>query len=166
MKTRFIAPLAGLALLLLAGCETSTIQYPITYQVPIGNSQVTSAYGPQNLNVSGVQDAPAVPGEPLYFQVVSPVYLTLYAFDKTGPGSGGTQLNVSQGTFFNTSVTPTGNTVEFVFSAAQQGTGGTVQFTVSDHPIPSAMPQPPPQPVPAMPAPAAPAPAVSVTPSQ
>lgn len=166
MKTRFIAPIAALAALLLAGCETPSVQYPITYQVPIGNSTVTSAYGPQNLNVSGVQDAPAVPGEPLFYQIVSPVNLTLYVFDKTGVNPGGPQLATAQGTFFNMSVTPTGNTVEFVFSAAQQGTGGTVQFTVSDHPIPSASPAPVPAPVSAVPAPAAPAPAVSVTPSQ
>lgn len=166
MKTKFITPLAALAVCFFAGCATTSVQYPITYQVPIGNSTVTSAYGPQNLNVSGVQDAPAIPGEPLYYQIVSPVNLSLYIFDKTGPGPGGPRLAQSQGTFFNTSVTPTGNTVEFVFSAAQQGTGGTVQFTVSDHPIPSAMPMAAPAPVTAVPVPAAPAPAVSVTPSQ
>lgn len=167
MKTKFIAPLAALGLLVFAGCDTTPdVHYPITYQVPIGNSQVTSAYGPQNLNVSGVQDVPVQPGMQLYFQAVAPVNLTFYVFDKTGPGPGGPMLNQGQGTFFNGSVTPTANAVEFVFSAAQANTGGTVQFTISDHPIPSAMPAP--QPVaPTNTAPMsqpAPSPAVSVTP--
>ncbi|HEY3756444.1 MAG TPA: hypothetical protein VGL42_09880 [Opitutaceae bacterium] len=161
MKTRFPVILASLALLALAGCDTvPSVQYPITYQVPIGNSTVTSAYGPQNLNVSGQQSVPAIPGQPLYFQIASPVNVTLYVFDQTGPGPGGPQLVQSVGSFWNQPVTPTGRNVEFVFSATQQGTGGTVQFTVSDHPIPSSMPVTPP--VPPAPGPNA----VSVTPTQ
>jgi hypothetical protein len=161
MKTRSAFFLSSLAVLALAGCDTvPTVQYPITYQVPIGNSTVTSAYGPQNLNVSGQQTVPAIPGQPLYFQIVSPVDLTLYAFDQTGPGPGGPVLNHSVGSYFNSPVIPTGSNVEFVFSAAQQGTGGTVQFTVSDHPIASAPPM-------TSAVPPAPGPnAVSMTPTQ
>jgi len=166
MNVKIFAPLAALGLLVLAGCDsTPSVTYPITYQVPIGNSQVSNAYGPQNLNVSGVQDVPAQPGVPLYYQASAPVTLSFYAFDKTGPGPGGPTLNQSQGQFFNGSVTPTSSTVEFVFSVAQMNTGGTVQFTVSNHQIPTSVPAMAPA-IPAQPMPTgAPSSAVSVTPS-
>jgi len=172
MKAKFFAPIAAFGLLAFAGCESTPVNYPLNYQVPIGNSTVSNAYGPQNLNVSGVQDVPAVPGAPLYYNATAPVNLTFYAFDKTGPGPGGPQLNQSQGTYFNGSVTPTSGTVEFVFSVAQANTAGTVQFTVSDHPIPvgpgmvpptAQMPPPPGAPMNPQPAPSSSA--VSVTPA-
>jgi len=165
MNAKIFAPLAALGLLVLAGCDSTPINYPITYQVPIGNSQVSNAYGPQNLNVSGVQDVPAQPGVPLYYQASAPVTLTFYAFDKTGPGPGGPTLNQSQGQFFNGSVTPTSSTVEFVFSVAQMNTGGTVQFTVSNRQIPAPASTMGPV-IPAQPMPnGAPSAAVSVTPT-
>jgi len=171
MNVKIFAPLATLGLLVLAGCDSvPSVNYPLTYQVPIGNSQVSNAYGPQNLNVSGVQDVPAQPGVPLYYQASAPVTLSFYAFDKTGPGPGGPILNQSQGQFFNGSVTPTSGTVEFVFSVAQTNTGGTVQFTVSNQPIPSNLPAIAPA-GPGMPpgsrpmSPPAPSSAVSVSPS-
>jgi hypothetical protein len=173
MKAKFFAPVAVLGLLAFAGCESVPVNYPLNYQVPIGNSTVSNAYGPQNLNVSGVQDVPATPGQPLYYNATAPVNLTFYAFDKTGPGPGGPQLNQSQGTYFNGSVTPTSSTVEFVFSVAQANTGGTVMFTVSNHPLPvsssvpsTAIMPPPPGTAPMNPNPApATGAAVSVTPS-
>jgi hypothetical protein len=170
MNVKILLPLAALGLLVLAGCDSVPYNYPITYQVPIGNSTVSNAYGPQNLNVSGVQDVPAQPGVQLFYQASAPVTLTFYAFDKTGPGPGGPVLNQSQGQFFNGSVTPTSSTVEFVFSVAQANTGGTVQFTVSNRPIPSNVPAMAPsgqvmpnspQPMP----PPAPSSSVSVTPA-
>lgn len=168
MNVKLFAPSALLGVLIFAGCDTTpSVNYPLTYQVPIGNSTVSNAYGPQNLNVSGVQDVPAVPGVPLYYQATAPVTLSFYAFDKTGPGPGGPILNQSQGQFFNGSVTPTSSTVEFVFSVAQANTGGTVQFTVSNHQIPSSVPAMAPagQPMPMSGQPAAPSSTVSVTPA-
>jgi hypothetical protein len=57
-----------------------------------------------------------------------------YAFDRIGPGPGGPLLAQFQGNSFYSSVTPTGSTVEFVFSA-QPVVAGSVQLIVSDHPI-------------------------------
>ena len=89
------------------------------------------------------------PGLPLYYSVVAPVNLSFYVFDKTGPGPGGTQLGTMQGSAFASSVTSQTGTVEFVFSAAQANTGGTVTFTISDRPItpPAPMMQPNPTPM-------------------
>jgi len=140
MKTKLFATLSAVALALgLAGCDSTTYTYPMTYQIPIGSSQVTSAYGPQNLNVSASKDISVQPGVPLYYQVVSPISLTLYIFDKTGPGTGGPMLGQMQGENVTSSVTPSSGTLEFVFSAAQMNTGGTVQFTISDRPLAAAM---------------------------
>jgi hypothetical protein len=135
MNFKLLAGLPALALaVLLDGC-TSPSSLPMTYQIPIGISQVSNAYGVQNLTVNATKDLAVQAGAVLYYQVVSPVNLTFYVFDKTGPGPGGTLLGQLQGTTFTSQVTPQSSTLEFVFSAAQMGTGGTVQFTVSDRPI-------------------------------
>jgi hypothetical protein len=131
MNAKLILPLVALAAA-LGGCATSP-QYPVTYQVPISNPVITSDYGPASLSVNGVQDVPATPGQLLYFQVLAPMNMVFYAFDKTGSGPGGPLLGQMQGTTLYSSVLPTGNTVEFVFSSTQPVTGGTVQLTVSDH---------------------------------
>jgi hypothetical protein len=73
----------------------------------------------------------------MFYQVSSPVPLTLYVFDKTGPGPGGVLLNQTQGTNITASATATSNVLEFVFSTAQAYTNGTVQLTVSDRPLPA-----------------------------
>jgi hypothetical protein len=136
MNSKIMAFLAaGAAAALLAGCESSP-DYPITYQIPIGYSTVTSAYGLQNLNVSATHDSAVQPGVPMYYQVTSPVNLTLYVFDKTGPGTGGVLLNQTQGTSITSMATATSDTLEFVFSASQPYTAGTVQLTISDRPLP------------------------------
>lgn len=131
-----VPPFAALGLCLaLAACSTGP-EYPMSYQVPLGPAQVTSAYGPINLSVNGTQDVPAVAGQQLYFQVLSPTPIVLYAFDKDGTTPGAT-LSQMQGTSFYTSVVPTGDDVQFVISAAQPVTGGSVQLTVSDRPMTS-----------------------------
>jgi len=136
MNSKIIAGfVAGATSLFLAGCDT-TPNYPVTYQIPIGYSQVSTVYGLQNLNVSATHDSSVTPGVALYYQVSSPVTLTLYVFDKTGTGPGGVLLNQTQGTNITSSATATSDTLEFVFSTAQPYTGGTVQLTVSDRPLP------------------------------
>ncbi len=127
--------IASAAALFLAGCNSAP-NYPVTYQIPIGYSQVATVYGVQSVNVSATHDSSVTPGRPLYFQVISPVNLTLYVFDKTGSGPGGVLLTQSQGTNITSSATATSDTLEFVFSAAQAYTGGTAQLTVSDSPLP------------------------------
>jgi hypothetical protein len=143
--------LGGLALL-AGGCATATlprVTYPVTYQIQLGNTQVRSDYGPQNLNVNATQDVTAEAGEPLYYQVSSPVLVNVYAYDLD---TGGTRvlLGSNQGTVFSSSVTPTSDSLRFVFSVAQANTSGVVQFTISDQPIsPRAAPAvvaPPPEP--------------------
>jgi hypothetical protein len=121
--------------LLLAGCASSP-DYPVTYQIPIGFAQTTSAYGIQNLNVSATHDSTVPAGEPMYYQINSPVPVTLYVFDKTGSGPGGALLNQMQGTNLTATATSSSGTLEFVVSAAQQYTSGTVQLTISDHHLP------------------------------
>lgn len=125
---------ASLAILALAGCASYT-QYPVTYQVPIGPAQITNDFGPPNLVVNAVQDVPARPGAQLYYQVVSPINVMFYAFDKISSAPGGPILSQLQGTSFYSSVVPTGSKVEFVFSAVQPITGGSIQLTVSDRPM-------------------------------
>lgn len=118
---------------MLAGCATS--EYPMTYSVPIGTATVTSAYGPQNLVVNGVQDVAATPGVPLYYSAISPVNVVVYVFDKSSSSTGEPILSQMQGTSFYSSVTPQSSTVEFVFSAAQPNTGGAVQLTINNAPL-------------------------------
>lgn len=153
MKSIVAPSLAALALgLALAGCA-SYPEYPMTYQVPVGPPEITSAYGPMNLSVNGTQDVPAEPGAQLYYQVISPTPIILYAFDKTGGGPGGPLLSQLQGTSFYSSVVPSSSTVEFVVSTVHPVTGGAVQLTVSDSPMtsgPNAIPYTNPGPAPAM----------------
>ena len=78
---------------------------------------------------------PAQPGVALYYQVISPVNVVAYAFDRINSNPGGPLLAQFQGTSFYSSVTPSGGTVEFVFSAAQPAMGGSVQLFISDRPI-------------------------------
>jgi hypothetical protein len=122
------------AALFLGGCNTAP-DYPVTYQIPIGYSpQITSAYGVQNLNICATHDLSVKPGVPIYFQVVSPVNMTVYVFDKTGSGPGGVLLRQLQGSSNISSATSTSGTLELVFSS-EPYKGGTVQLTVSDRPL-------------------------------
>lgn len=151
-----IVPALALGVFLaLAGCATYQSN-PVTYEVPFGPAQVRSDFGPSSIVVNGIQDVPVRAGAPAYFQLVSPVNVTLYAFDRVGTGPGGPLLSQLQGTSFYTSVLPTSGTVEFVISATQPVTGGSAQLTVSDspmatnagviayaNPMPGPVPQPP-----------------------
>jgi plastocyanin len=137
MKAKVAPIVSALGLCLaLAACSTYP-EYPMTYQVPVGPAEITSAYGPLNLPVNGVQDVPAEPGQQLYFQVLAPTPIVLYAFDKTSTEPGGPLLAQLRGTSFYSSVTPTSSSVEFVVSTEQPVTGGSVQVTVSDQPMSS-----------------------------
>ena len=147
MNTRILLALElAASALLAAGCVTSNlprVTYPVTYQIQLGNTQVRSDYGPQNLNVNATQDVTAEAGEPLYYEINSPVPVNVYVYD-LGSGDGRTLVGSNQGTLFTASVTPSGGTLRFVFSVAQANTSGVVQFTISDQPIlaPSAVTAP------------------------
>lgn len=123
---------------LLAGCTTTAnvprVEYPVSYNVQVGNTQVATDAGGQNLNVAATQQVEVDPGEPLYYRVMSPVDVTVSVFEVASTG-GRSLLGQMRGTSFTTSVMPSTGTVEFTFSAAQANSGGTLQFTLSDEPI-------------------------------
>lgn len=139
MKTPIVSILAlGLAALFAAGCTTSApvprVAYPVTYEVPIGNTQVTSNTGPQNLSVNATQQVDVVPGRPLYYQVIAPVEVAVAIYEGRDAVAQ-PPVGQMQGTTFAGSVTPRSETLQFVFAAAQPNSRGTITFTLSDRPI-------------------------------
>ena len=140
MNTRILASLGATALaFFFAGCVSSppSISYPVTYQIQVGNTQVSSVNGPQNAIVNASQVAAVVPGAPLYYQVVSPVIVTVTAYERTYPNDPASRRQVGQmqGTTFTSSIVPTVVTMEFTFAVAQANSSGVLQFTLSDRPI-------------------------------
>lgn len=138
----------ALAVGLFAGCSTTpsapprpVVVYPVTYDVPVGNTQVTSTSGPQNLNVSSTQQVTAVVGDPLYYQVVSPVAVTVSIYERKSADYARVLVREMQGTSFTASLTPSVPNLEFVFSVMQSNSSGSLKFTLSDRPIaPAVMP--------------------------
>jgi hypothetical protein len=139
MKTRsLISVLGAMAAVWLAGCATTAdvprVSYPVTYNIQVGNTQVATSAGGQNLNIAPTQQVEVVPREPLYYRVDSPVDVTVSVFE-IGRSGERSLLGQMRGTSFTTSVMPTSSQVEFSFSASQPNSSGTVQFTLSDEPI-------------------------------
>ncbi|MET0262180.1 MAG: hypothetical protein ABW223_04730 [Rariglobus sp.] len=133
---------AVLALGLFAGCASTpsapprpVVVYPVTYDVPVGNTQVNASAGPQNLNVSSTQQVTAVAGEPLYYQIVSPVAVTVSIYGRESSDQNRVLVREFQGTSFTSSLTPSVKNLEFVFSVQQSNSSGTLKFTLSDRPI-------------------------------
>jgi hypothetical protein len=154
MKTITCLTLAGLAAVLaLAACASVPapphVAYPATYQIQVGNTQVLSAYGPQNSNVTAAQRITVQPNAVLYYQVVSPVAVSLYVYQDNGDATR-TLIGQAQGTTFNSTVTPATASLEFAFAVANANSSGTLQFTVADQPL-AAAPLPPAAPPPTMP---------------
>lgn len=136
----------GLALALaLAGCATPAgaphIAYPATYQIQVGNSQAISAYGPQNANVTAAQQVTVAPGVPIFYQVVSPVAVTVYLYEDQ-PNGTRSLIGQMQGTTFSSSVTPSTGSLEFAFAVANANSSGMLQFTIDDRPQAPAAPPP------------------------
>ncbi|HVW21637.1 MAG TPA: hypothetical protein VHC86_10505 [Opitutaceae bacterium] len=153
MKHPRLLPLAALALLLAGGCATDSyphITYPATYTLQVGNSQVSSSYGPQSSNVTAAQRVTVAPDVPLYYAVVSPVAVTVYVYQDNSDGTR-TLVGQMQGMTFNSSVTPATSALEFAFAVTNANSSGTLQFTISDQPLATAAP-PPAAPPPALPA--------------
>jgi len=133
---KMILTLGALALaFIVSGCATTPrVNYPITYQINVGNSQVLSGYGPQNLNVNATQVVAVEPGKTFYYQVVSPLDVTVYVYEH--PEANERRLvSQMQGTAFTSSVVPNMDSLEFLFSVTKANTSGTIQFTISDRPI-------------------------------
>ena len=146
----FVAAMPVLSLLALTACVAPTpprplVAYPVTYEIPVGNTQVRANTGAQNLQISPHQDVSVIPGRTLYYQVVSPidVVVSVYELSSTNPPTAATRLTHSQGTNFTASLTPSTSALRFSFAAAQANTSGTARFTLSDTPLaPSVAPQP------------------------
>lgn len=131
--------LFALAAALLAGCSSDIasaprINYPVTYKVPVGNTQVRSEYGPQNMNTSANQQVAVEVGRPLYYQVISPVEVAVQINEITAQSSR-RQVGQMQGTTFTGMVTPQSPSLEFSFTAARANSGGTLEFSLSDRPL-------------------------------
>lgn len=146
MKTRFtlVTCAALLVVGLFAGCATPApsrpvVKYPVTYNVPVGNTQVSTSAGPQNLNVSSTQQVTVEVGEPLYYQIVSPVAVTVSIYERRSSELGRVLVREFQGTAFTSSITPAASALEFVFSVQQSNSSGTLKFTLSDRPLPPAV---------------------------
>ncbi|ATC64354.1 hypothetical protein CMV30_10530 [Nibricoccus aquaticus] len=140
LRSAFIAlPLT--ALIALSGCVSPTpprpvVAYPVSYQIPVSNTQVVSSDGPQNLNTSPTQDVTVEPGKTLYYQVVSPIDVTLTLSELPVSTAASTaRIGQMQGTTFTSSITPTTSAIRFTFSASQANSSGTLRFTLSDRPI-------------------------------
>lgn len=129
------------ALLALTACVAPTpprpvVAYPVSYQVQVGNTQVSASDGPQNLNVSATQDVSVEPGKTLYYQVASPIDVTLSLYELPASTATSTaRVAQMQGTTFTSSITPTTSLVRFTFGASQANSSGTLRFTLSDRPI-------------------------------
>ena len=127
-------------LLFIGGCGTPSAPhsaYPVTYSIQVDNTPAHSDTSPQNPNLSPTQDVAVVSGQLLYYQVVSPVDVTVYFYGMEGEGER-VFLGQMQGRTFASSVTPNTGTLEFVFVATQPNSSATLKFTLSDQPIASA----------------------------
>lgn len=143
----FVMSMPVMSLLALTACVAPTpprpvVAYPVSYQVQVGNTQVTANTGPQNLNVAATQDVSVEPGKTLYYQVTSPIDVTLSLYELPYTNSPSTRLAQTQGTTFTSSITPTSSAVRFTFTASQPNTSGTLRFTLSDRPIAPAVTTP------------------------
>lgn len=138
MKAELLVTLTTAATLVLAGCATTAdvpqVDYPVSYNVQVGNTQVATSAGGQNLNVAATQQVEVEPGEPLYYRIASPVDVTVTVYELT-PAGQRSMLGQMRGTRFTTSVMPSTGMVEFSFAASQPNSSGTLQFTLSDEPI-------------------------------
>ena len=136
----FVMSMPVLSLLALTACVAPTpprpvVAYPVSYQVQIGNTQVRANDGPQNLNVSATQDVSVEPGKTLYYQVSSPIDVTLSLYELPSSTTPSARLAQTQGTTFTSSIVPTTSAVRFTFTATQPNSSGTLRFTLSDRPI-------------------------------
>jgi hypothetical protein len=121
-----------------AGCASDIasaprIKYPVTYTVQLGNTQVRSDYGPQNMNTQATQQVAVEVGKPLYFRVDAPFDVNVQVSEVSGGSS--RQVSQLEGRRFNGMLTPDAPNLEFSFRAARPNTGGPLQFTLSDQPL-------------------------------
>ena len=139
-----VTSLPILSLLALTACVAPTpprpvVNYPVSYQVQISNTQVVSTDGPQNLSNSATQDVTVEPGKTIYYQVVSPIDVTVSLYELPTPNMPSARIGQMQGTTFTSSITPSTSVVRFVFSAAPANSSGNLRFTLSDRPIAAAV---------------------------
>lgn len=142
MKTNRLLVAVSAAGLLAAGCATTVpapqVAYPVTYQIPVGNTNVRAVNGPQDLAVAATQRVSVEPGDPLYYRIASPVDVTVQIYQLLPSGSR-TLLTQVQGSNITNAMRPTTPALDFVFQAAQPNSNGTLTFTISDEPIAAAV---------------------------
>jgi hypothetical protein len=129
--------------LFIGGCGTPSAPhsaYPVTYNIQVDNTPAHSDASPQDPVMSPTQAVAVASGKTLYYQVVSPVDVTVYFYGVEGEGER-VFLGQAQGRTFAESVTPNTGTLEFVFVATQPNSRATLKFTLSDQPTaPAAAP--------------------------
>jgi hypothetical protein len=129
--------------LFIGGCGTPSAPhsaYPVTYNIQVDNTPAHSDASPQDPVMSPTQAVAVASGKTLYYQVVSPVDVTVYFYGVEGEGER-VFLGQAQGRTFAASVTPNTGTLEFVFVATQPNSRAMLKFTLSDQPTaPAAAP--------------------------
>jgi hypothetical protein len=138
------AAVVAVAVGLLVGCTAPAerrpvVAYPVTYDVPVGNTRVSASTGPQNLNVSSTQQVTADVGDPLYYQVVSPVPVMVSIYERRSPSEARVLVREFQGSSFTDSLVPAARNLEFEFAAREPNSSGTLKFTLSDRPLAPAL---------------------------
>jgi hypothetical protein len=137
MKRESLTILGALmSVFFMGGCSTPApphAAYPATYSIQVDNTQAHSYASPQDPTTGSTQAVAVVSGKPLYYQVVSPVDVTVYFYGVEGQGER-VFLGQMQGRTFAASVTPSTSTLEFVFVATQPNSSATLKFTLSDQP--------------------------------
>jgi hypothetical protein len=121
---------------LVSGCATTNaprVVYPVTYQIPVGNTRVTANTGGQNLDVVARQRVEVYPGRRIYFRVVAPVDVTMRVY--TGDRASAELVSEMRGSVFAHALLPKTSELEFTFGVSDANTSGTVQFTLSDRPL-------------------------------
>jgi hypothetical protein len=133
---------ASLTVLLAACASNNTpplpmVHNPVTYQVPLGGPSVPHI-GDPHLEVGASQDVSVQPGKPLFFEIRSPVDVTVYLYEKVGAAPNANLLRhmeVHAGTPVSAHIVPPSSSIEFLFSNHGANPNGTLQFTLSDQPL-------------------------------
>jgi len=127
-----------ISLAFFAGCASEPtavrVQYPVTYNVQVGQTKAVSDYGPQTLSNQAVQQLTVEVGRPLYYSVSADFEVLVTVSEVPSPDER-RQVSQMQGKEFTTQITPETSTLVVTFTAAKPNSGGNVKFTLSDQPI-------------------------------
>ncbi len=138
LKPAFVLfPLVA-GLLLATGCATSShvprVNYPVTYQIDVGNTNLSAEGDRQDLNVVATQRLEVTPGDRIHFAVDSPVIVDVSIYEADDRGSRQILWH-HEGTVLASTILPRTRALLVEFSAARSNSSGRLSFTVSDRPI-------------------------------